>query len=194
MTNNDGHRIFVQLTGGEDATTLNGRAFNEITKVNKIFLMPAPAGESFQVLDANATDDTGAIFQLPTDVSTTWTVWARALGKPGGKSYITTCATVQVTDPVTGITTDKVLCSLATLKMERTKNAKFTNVSSYLLFVTLPTSIRPRIHFLRDASVSRPRRLACRCHSSTGVSRTTSGITRTTVSSCSSSASTPPDD
>jgi hypothetical protein len=141
MTNNDGHRIFVQLTGGEDATTLNKQDFSLITKVNKIFLMPAPAGESFQVLDANATDATGAIFQLPLDVSTKWTVWARALGKPAGKSFTTTCATVQVTvtDPVTGIqtTTTEVLCSLATLTMERTKNAKFMNVSSYLLFVTL---------------------------------------------------------
>jgi len=43
MTNNDGHRIFVQLTGGEDATSLKGKLFSEITRVNKIFLQPAPA-------------------------------------------------------------------------------------------------------------------------------------------------------
>src|SRR5438067_13691846 len=73
MNNNNGGRIFVQLYGGDTAGSLNGKLFNEITKTNKIFLAEAPAGESFQVLDANATDANGALFQLPTDVSTTWT-------------------------------------------------------------------------------------------------------------------------
>src|SRR5437899_2555022 len=93
MNNNDGHRIFVQLVGGEDAAKLSGQTFSTITRVNKIFLQPAPVGGSFLVLDANATDANGAAFQLPADVSTTWTVWARALGKPGGTSDTTTCAT-----------------------------------------------------------------------------------------------------
>lgn len=137
MNNNDGHRIFVQLVGGEDATTLTGQVFNAINKVNKIFLQPAPAGQSFLVLDANATDSNGATFQLPADVSLNWTVWARALGKPGGTSDTTTCATTAGADGVLGTADDEVLCSMATLHMERTKNAKFTNVSSYLLFVTV---------------------------------------------------------
>jgi hypothetical protein len=80
MTGNNGSRIFVLLNGGEDATSLNGKPYNTLDKVNTIGLVPAPAGESFQVLDANATDSTGAVFQLPADVSTSWTVWARALG------------------------------------------------------------------------------------------------------------------
>lgn len=137
MTNNDGHRIFVQLNGGEDASSLSGKDFNQLTRTNKIFLQPAPAGESFQVLDANATDSNGALFQLPVDVSTSWTVWARALGKPGGKSLTTTCATVSVTDPVTGVTTQEVVCSLDTLTMTRTKSAKFQNVSADLLFISI---------------------------------------------------------
>lgn len=137
MTNNDGHRIFVQLTGGEDATSLNGKLFNELSRVNKIFLQPAPIGQSFLVLDANATDSNGALFQLPADVSTTWTVWARALGKPGGLSKTTTCATVTVLDATTGLPVQEVICSVATLTMQRTKNAKFQNVSSDLLFITL---------------------------------------------------------
>src|SRR5438105_4371608 len=70
MNNNDGHRIFVQLVGGEDATKLSGQTFSTITKVNKIFLVPAPVGGTFQVLDANATDANGAMFQLHADVST----------------------------------------------------------------------------------------------------------------------------
>lgn len=137
MNNNDGHRIFVQLNGGEDATSLDGKLFSSLTKVNKIFLAPAPAGQSFQVLDANATNADGATFQLPADVSTTWTVWARALGKPGGSSNTTTCATTAGVDGVLGTADDEVLCSMATLHVERTKNSKFTNVSSTLLYITV---------------------------------------------------------
>lgn len=137
MNNNDGRRIFVQLVGGEDAATLNGQIFNTINRVNKIFLQPAPAGQSFNVLDANATDATGALFQLPTDVSLNWTVWVRALGKPGGTSDTTTCATTAGADGILGNADDEVICSMATLHVERTKNAKFSNESSKLLFVTL---------------------------------------------------------
>jgi len=74
MNNNDGHRIFVQLYGGSAAGDITGKNFTDISKVNTILLAPAPAGSSFQVLDANATDKNGAVFQLPPDVSTTWTV------------------------------------------------------------------------------------------------------------------------
>jgi len=137
MNNNDGHRIFVQLNGGSAAGDITGKNFSDISKVNTILLVPAPAGSSFQVLDANATDKSGAVFQLPPDVSTTWTVWARALGKPGGKANMTTCATVTVIDPLTLVTTQEVVCSLATLKLERTKNAKFQDVTSNLLTLTL---------------------------------------------------------
>lgn len=137
MTGSDGHSIFVQLIGGDAASSLDGKDFNTISKQNKIFLLPAPAGESFQVLDRNATDANGATFQLPADVSSTWTVWARALGKPGGSANMTTCATVSVTDPNTGAVTQEVDCSLATLSIARTKNSKFQNVSSDLLFISI---------------------------------------------------------
>ena len=101
-------------------------------------MQPAPAGESFQVLDANATDSNGALFQLPADVSATWTVWARALGKPGGKSNTTTCATTAGLDGVFGTADDEIVCSLSTLSMERTKGKQtFSNVSPQLLFITI---------------------------------------------------------
>ncbi len=138
MTTGDGHRIFVQLNGGESAVSLNGKLANQISKINKIMLQPAPAGESFLVLDANATDSNGALFQLPADVSATWTVWARALGKPGGKSNTTTCATTAGVDGVFGTADDEVVCSLSTLTMERAKGkSTFVNVSAELLFITI---------------------------------------------------------
>ena len=86
---------------------------------NPIWLIP---GTDFQVCDANGFDaahdcsgnplgsKTGAVFSLPcnTDITTadinfgcdptlpaaSYTVWARALGKPGGSAVATTCATV----------------------------------------------------------------------------------------------------
>jgi len=137
MNNNNGGRIFVQLFGGDTAGSLAGKTLSQFSKVNKIFLVPAPAGESFQVLDANATDSTGAVFQLPADVSTTWTVWARALGKPDGFSNTTTCAMTAGADLVLGTADDEVVCSTATLTMTRTKNAKFQDVSTDLLFITV---------------------------------------------------------
>jgi hypothetical protein len=138
MNNNDGHRIFVQLinTSGSTVGDIIGKNFTDISKVNTILLAPAPPGESFRVLDANATDKTGAVFQLPFEVSKTWTVWARALGTPGGKADMTTCATVTVIDPTTLVKTQEVVCS-TTLKLERTKTAKFQNVTSDLLTITL---------------------------------------------------------
>src|SRR3989441_2341972 len=144
MNNNDGHRIFVQLIGGNKASDISGTDFSTISKVNTILLTHDPLNESFKVLDANATDQNGAVFQLPVDVSTTWKVYARALGTPGGTAYMTTCATtdVTVTDPVTGAitVTKEVLCSLGTtLTLQRTNKTptKFQDVTSNLLFVTL---------------------------------------------------------
>jgi len=76
MTDNNGHRIFVKLDGR-----------------SKIMLQE---GEEFQVLDANATDGSG-LFQLPNpdpdnNGVTEYSVFARALGKPGGSATMTTCA------------------------------------------------------------------------------------------------------
>jgi hypothetical protein len=62
--------------------------------------------DAFAVLDKNACDSDGALFQLPApgfdayvigvdpSPETIYSVFARPLGKPGGWSTITTCATV----------------------------------------------------------------------------------------------------
>ena len=102
MVGNDGHTIFVALgtKGGDTGVQSN------------IWLTQG----DFQVCDANGFDTaykcdgsslgkTGAVFQLPcntlvpTDfgcesgtVQEAYTVWARALGGPGGSATMTTCA------------------------------------------------------------------------------------------------------
>ena len=141
MNDNNGHRIFVQLFGGQPVADISAKDFATLSKVNKIMLVPDTAVPgTFNVLDANATDSNGALFQLPLDVSAKWTVYARALGKPGGTADMTTCATQNVVDPITGAVTQEVICSVATLSLVRKTgavNTKFQNVTSELLFVTL---------------------------------------------------------
>ncbi len=111
MSGNQGHRIFMPLFG----------------KAN-ILLREGP----FAVLDANGTDGS-ASFQLPNpdpenDGITLYSVFARALGKPGGMAKMTTCAT----DPVSG----EVLCSTESLVAVRsTGGSKFVNVSKSLLYI-----------------------------------------------------------
>jgi hypothetical protein len=115
MSGNQGHRIFVPLYGKP-----------------KIWLSESP---SFEVYDANGTDSNGASFGLPNpdpdaDGITEYSVYARALGTPGGSSTTTTCAY----DDVLGET----YCS--TLSMVLVRDAKggkssFTNYSRELLYV-----------------------------------------------------------
>jgi hypothetical protein len=112
MTNTDGHTIFVPL----DGTT-------------KILLSE---GSTFQVLNANGTSGSAA-FQLPNpdptnSGTTTYSVFARALGKPGGSSSLVTTAV----DPTTGET----LVSTQQLVSVRSKGgSQFTNVSQQLLYI-----------------------------------------------------------
>jgi hypothetical protein len=114
MTDNNGHRIFVRLDGK-----------------SKIWL---GEGDEFRVLDANGTDGDGARFQLPSpdpenDGLTEYSIWVRALGKPGGSADISTCAI----DPVTG----DEHCVMYKLEMGTKGKGgnKFANVSKDLLYI-----------------------------------------------------------
>ena len=111
MTGNMGHRIFVPLNGK-----------------TKILLSEG----DFQVLDANGTDGS-ASFQLPSpdadgDGITSYSVFACALGKPGGSARIVTCAT----DP---LTMEEVCSTLNYVAVRESGKSRFTNVSNELLFL-----------------------------------------------------------
>jgi hypothetical protein len=86
----------------------------------------------FQVLDSNCTDDGSASFELPNpdptnSGTTTYSVYVRALGKPGGSSSQTTCATDS---------TGQLFCSIYSSVQMRTKGQQtFTNVSKQLLYI-----------------------------------------------------------
>jgi len=121
MDGTNGHTIFVKLDGK-----------------SKIMLTE---GDYFSVLDRNGTDHDGAAFQLPNpdpdgDGTTIYSVYARALGKPDTTAELTTCGYEEIIDPITGEVTYEEVCSVAILKLERTRGRqKFINVSKELLFI-----------------------------------------------------------
>jgi len=117
--NGSGNVIFVDLG------TKSG-----VAVTTKILLSQAADGV-FEVLDKNGTDGE-ASFSLP--VPGSYTVWARALGTPGGQSKIATCATF--VDPTTGVSS--ILCSTENEVFVRgTGKSSFRNVTSALTTITL---------------------------------------------------------
>jgi hypothetical protein len=112
-----GHVIFVDLGSKSGAAV-----------TTKILLSQNAAG-SFDVLDKNGTDGE-ASFSLPAPGG--YTVWARALGTPGGKAKITTCAT-DITLADAG-----VICSTQNEVFVRgTGKSSFRNVTNALTTISL---------------------------------------------------------
>jgi hypothetical protein len=127
----------------------NGQGFNGSNQ-NDIFvplygkcsidLAQSPTYD-FQVLQPDCVNNTSATFQLPAPCSissttglcsgttTVYSVWARALGTPGGSSSTQTCAYDS---------TGALICSLNSYVAVRGTGGvgKFSNVSSALLFLT----------------------------------------------------------
>jgi hypothetical protein len=108
----------------------------------QINLVQAPTYD-FQVLQPDCVNNPPASFELPAPcaidptsglcgtTTTVYSVWARALGKPGGSSSTQTCAT----DPTDG----SLVCSLqAFVSVQTRKSGKssFSDVSGDLLFLT----------------------------------------------------------
>lgn len=181
MDDNNGHRIFVQLNGGQPVCVtdedwaayqdllgvpteeqtenpyacteeelanalLGGRGkvmggWDGLDKVNKILLTPNTT-DTFGVLDANATDQDGAEFTMPDDVSSEYQVFARALGKPGGKAAMTLCAnetieTANDTD-LDGIVDIETWCSINQAVLTRDKGRPVTeDVTTKLFTLTI---------------------------------------------------------
>jgi hypothetical protein len=124
MTGAHGHVIFVKYDGHSKIWLCESGVDEECADVDP---------DSFRVIDKNGTDPNGALFALPNpdpdgDGTTVYSVFARALGKPGGSSKTTTCAT----DPVDG----ELVCSVIYMELTRDKGkSKFDNVSKYLLYI-----------------------------------------------------------
>jgi hypothetical protein len=135
LTSSDRHTIFVGLGSKKEGVTTN------------IYLTQGP----FAVCDGNGFDaaydcagnlvaSSGAVFQLPCDLLTdtcsggdsqAYTIWARALGQPGGQATVTTCGT-----DLTGT----VICSTDNVLLVRGHGQQtFKNVTSAL--TTIDTTL-----------------------------------------------------
>jgi len=92
----------------------------------------------FGILDENCADDGIANFQLPNPDplntgTTTYSVWARALGKTSGESSSTTAC---ITDPAT----NEVYCSVYNMVVVRNEGQNnFSTVTKDLLYVYADT-------------------------------------------------------
>jgi hypothetical protein len=91
MTGNSGHRIFVPLNSGED---VDRRVRIYMTGDTDGDTAGLQCGSSFQVLDANATDDNEATLLVPCepievgDPGICFDVYATGLGTPNGGANV----------------------------------------------------------------------------------------------------------
>jgi hypothetical protein len=143
LTGSNRHTIQVLLNFDDGDNT--GQVFSALDRRNKILLTEG----DFQVLDGNACDGDGARFQLPANPFTcesdtscedpefqAYTVWSRALAKPGGSATMTTCTTDVGADGVLGTVDDTVLCSTEHVLLVRsTGKSRFENVTKQLTTV-----------------------------------------------------------
>jgi len=119
MTDDQGKRMFVNLWGK-----------------STIYLQEGP----FDILDANATDKNGGLFQLPdpdpdTTGITSYGVWVRTLGKPGRSATFQSCVNGDP-DGVDGAAPSGEYCSLETITVERKAGKpRVYNVSQQLLTI-----------------------------------------------------------
>lgn len=126
-----GHVIFVPLDTS-DRTSRTG-----LEGAVDILLAPAPVGEGFAVLDGNATDGEGK-FQMPSDVATTYTVWARGLGKPTGSAEMALWAW----DPVNEVWLRSLgVVTISGHSVNGQPRQKFVDVSRDLFFLEDGTAV-----------------------------------------------------
>src|SRR5713101_9361475 len=116
------------MNGGGNVIFVDLGTKSGVAVTTKILLSQAADGV-FEVLDKNGTDGE-ASFSLPAPGS--YTVWARALGTPGGQAKITTCATdILLTSP-------GVICSTQNEVFVRgTGKSSFRNVTDALTTIVL---------------------------------------------------------
>lgn len=147
MDNNNGRRIFVSLVwsngrGGGKQAKETGITWDAVSKHNTILLCqagvdPRCPDPDYKVMDANATDDDGAMFALPAPGS--YKIYARALGKPaksGEGATMRTCGWETDDELVSDASTGDVWCSMEALELERKKGKpKTIDATTYLTVI-----------------------------------------------------------
>lgn len=128
-----GHVIFVDLGAKKPAEPVS----------TKIMLNQSTNAGEFAVLDKNGTDGTARFSLLAPG---TYSIWARALGTPGGEARITTCAE-DISDELDGGAQYPVdICSTQYEAFVRgTKADQFRDVTFNLTHIVLPDGSDPAL-------------------------------------------------
>lgn len=133
MDGASGHVIFVGLGAKKPAEPVS----------TKIMLNQSASAGEFAVLDKNGTDGV-AQFSLP--APGTYSIWARALGTPGGEARITTCAEDIADDLDGGVESPGDICSTQFEAFVRgTKADQFRDVTFNLTHLVLPDGSDPAL-------------------------------------------------
>ncbi len=127
------HTIVVQgLTDDDfdDAVNAHGNNVPDSWASNDIWLTPnEESADSFVVVDGNACDGDGAEFAMPPLVATTYDVFLKMVGKPGGKANPVLCARDLYTDEITG----DFYCNTGTVHVRTKGKNTYVNVNDELL-------------------------------------------------------------
>ena len=120
----------ANMDSGSGSVIFVGLGTTTTTVTTKIMLSQSFDG-TFAVLDKNGTDGEAA-YKLP--APGTYTVWARALGTPGGSAKITTCAEDVAGN---GATTDEVCSTQNEVFVRGTGKSSFRNVTQALTTIVI---------------------------------------------------------
>ena len=126
------HTIVVQgLTEADfdEAVAAHGNNLPDLSDKNDILLTKSDSADSFQVMDGNACDDDEALLALPPLVATTYEVFLKMVGKPGGKANPVLCAKDMYTEEFT----EEYYCNTGTVHVRERGGNKYVDVTNELL-------------------------------------------------------------
>ena len=128
------HTIVVQgLTDADFDLAVDRHKINlpDLSDYNDILLTKSDSADSFQVLDGNACDDDEALLALPPLVATTYDVFLKMVGKPGGKANPVLCAKDMYTEEFT----EDYYCNTGTVHVRNRGGNQYMDVTDELLLM-----------------------------------------------------------
>ena len=128
------HTIVIEGLNDDDfaaALEAHGNNVPDLSDKNDIMLVKSDSADSFQIHDGNACDDDPAELALPPLVATTYDVFMKMVGKPGGKANPVLCAKDMYTDLVT----EDYYCNTGTVHVRNNGKNMYVNVTDELLWI-----------------------------------------------------------
>ena len=126
------HTIVIKGLTDEDfaaAVDLHKNNLPDLSDMNDIELVESDSADSFQINDGNACDNDPAELALPSMVATSYDVYIKMVGKPGGKANPVLCGRNLVTE----LETYAVYCNTGTVHVRVNGQNKYVNVNDELL-------------------------------------------------------------